>query len=73
MDGLGTPNASGGAGGTHKTALDQLKSWVETEKGNGLNDVKFFPGEIKDATVESFAKEVNELLHGKEVPITDLD
>jgi hypothetical protein len=56
-----------------KTELEKLREWVEIEKQNGLNDVKFYPADLSDASLESFAKDVNLLLNGKEVPITDID
>ena len=73
MDGVTTPTASGMVDGSEKTQLDQLNEWVEKEKLKGLKDIKFYPADVSDATVESFAKDVNRLLNGVEVPITDID
>lgn len=53
-----------------RSEIDKLKSRIEEEKKNGLQDIKFFPGNVTDATVESFAREVNALLDGKEVEIS---
>lgn len=55
-----------------QTELQKLTDFIEREKQNGLKDVKFFPGETSNATVESFAGEVNSLLNGVEVSIEDL-
>jgi hypothetical protein len=72
MDGGHAPAASEQLSSSG-SELGKLKSWVDNQKKNGLKDVKFFPGNVSDATVESFAREANALLNGKEVPITNLD
>ena len=53
--------------------LEKLKSWVEEEKKKGLIDIKIYPADTSNATVESFAGEINKMIHGKRVPITDID
>lgn len=73
MDGVRAPAASAASLKFEKTELEKLQDWVESEKRKGLVDVKFFPGNTSDATVEAFAKDANDMLHAKTVPITDID
>lgn len=40
------------------TALEELEAWFQKAKANGLSDIKFSPGNLEDATPESFAQEV---------------
>jgi hypothetical protein len=50
-----------------KTYTAQLDEWFEAEKKNGLLDMKFFVGELKDSTVESFAREALDVLKSKKI------
>ena len=50
-----------------------LQKWVAAECEKGLIDVKFFAPRNIDATVESFAGEVNQLLKAQVVPDPDLN
>lgn len=59
-------------GGVEKTHLDELKAWVEEEKKNGLVDVKFYPADTSNSTVESFSGDVVAMLRGKREPVTDI-
>jgi hypothetical protein len=59
--------------GANKTELSKLKDWVEAEKSKGLKDIKFFHANVSEATVESFSKDVNDMLNGQEVAMPDLD
>ena len=43
----------------------EFDAWFAAEKQNGLVDVKFFTGELKNSTVESFAKEALAVLRCK--------
>jgi len=56
------------------TELEKLQAYIDEQKKNGLVSFNFFVSDAdkSGATVESIAKEVNELLNGKEVPITDI-
>ena len=40
-----------------KNYTKEFDAWFVAEKKNRLVDVKFFTGELKDSTVETFAKE----------------
>lgn len=40
----------------------EFDEWFEAEKKNGLVDVKFFKGDVKDSTVDTFAKEALDVL-----------
>jgi hypothetical protein len=51
-----------------KTYTEKLDEWFEAEKKNGLVDIKFFVGDLKDSTVESFAREALDVLHSKKTP-----
>lgn len=46
---------------THKSEKEKYLAWYESEKENGLLDVKFFPGEGigRDTTSEDFFAEAN--------------
>ena len=60
--------------GGNMSELEKLQNWVDEEKKKGLVGIHFSVTEnVSGATVESFAKEVNDLINAKEVPITDLD
>ena len=48
-----------------KNYTKEFDDWFASEKKNGLVDVKFFTGELKDSTVESFAQEAISILHCK--------
>lgn len=44
------------------TETAKLQARFERLKDNGLVDLKFYTGEVSEATPESFCKEANELL-----------
>jgi len=37
---------------------EKLEQWFESEKRKGLEDIKFYPGEISKSTVNSFSSAV---------------
>ena len=43
----------------------QFDEWFEAEKKRGLVDIKFFTGELKDSTVETFSREALDVLASK--------
>lgn len=52
---------------------ERLRQWFEKEKANGLKDVKFFPGEKDDVSIEQAAERVLEVVtkSDESVDITD--
>ncbi len=38
---------------------EEYLAWYESEKKAGLVDIKFFPGDVSQATVDSFIEESN--------------
>jgi len=40
------------------SAKENLLEWVEKEKEKGLVDIKFFPGNLSDASIDSFCEGV---------------
>lgn len=53
------------AAATTETA--KFLSWYEAEKAKGLVDVKFFPKNLDQATVESVFAEVNTIIKAESV------
>lgn len=46
--------------------------WIESEKGLGLIDVKFFKKDTSESTIETFCAEVNQMLRAPTVADPDL-
>ncbi len=40
-----------------KNYAKEFNDWFEAEKKNGLQDIKFFTGDLKDSTADSFYEE----------------
>ncbi len=39
-----------------KSAQEQLNNWFEEERKKGLVDMKFYPGNTSQSSIESFSK-----------------
>lgn len=50
----------------------KLKKWVESERANGLKDIKFFKANTAASTLESFSGEVNQMLEAPVISHKDL-
>lgn len=50
----------------------KFMTWHESEKSKGLQDIKFFDGNLESATLESFFAVVNEALESESVPDKDI-
>ena len=48
------------------TNSKKLQTWVEEEKKKGLVDIKLYPGEIAQASVESFCASILSFIDAKE-------
>lgn len=53
------------------SSTQKLREWVQSEKANGLIDIKFFKANTENSTVESFASEVLEMLTSQDVDDPD--
>jgi hypothetical protein len=51
----------------------EFDEWFEAERKNGLLDVKFFTGELRDSTTETFAEEALKVLKAKKTPLARTD
>jgi len=51
----------------------EFDEWFETERKNGLLDLKFFTGKLEDSTPETFAEEAIKVLKAKKTPLTRID
>lgn len=56
--------------------IDKFNRWYEQEKAKGLVDIKFFCGDVSEATSEDFCRAFNvaiaEVQNGKVLPRGDL-
>jgi len=59
-----------------KDARTEFQEWYAQEQARGLVDIKFYPGDTSEASVDSFFAEINAMnlakAQGKAVPLKNI-